>query len=163
MGALGWDLGLWDLLAALFYALIIGLPGVFFLLTLRGLLAALSEQSGRLAPNTVWLHLIPGFNLGWFIYTVVRLRDSIQREFFMRGWEGDRRSTYRMGIAAGILLICLVALGWAPFVNFLTGLALVVCGGLYWVRVAVLRRQLEEAGPLRLHPISPPPFMSEVS
>ncbi len=163
MHALAWGLDLWDLLTALFYVAILVVPGLAFLLTLRGLLRAVAEPNRLLRPSSVWLHLIPGFNLGWFIYTVVKIRDSLRREFLARGWEGDGGAGYRMGLAAGILLICVVALGWVPLVNWLLGLALVVCGGLYWVRVRVLTRLLEEAGAARLHPISPPPFVGQLT
>jgi hypothetical protein len=157
----GWGLDLWYLLTAVFYVVIFVLPGILFLFTLRGLLTSISERNRAISPNTVWLHLVPGFNLGWFIYTVVKIRGSLREEFRCRDWSAGGDSSFGMGLATGILFICLAALAWVPFVGWLIGAATVVCGGLYWIRIAVFRRLLAEAGPLRLHPISPPPFMGQ--
>jgi hypothetical protein len=159
MGSAGWSLGLWDLLTALFYVVILVVPGVLFLVTLRALFVTIDGHARQMAPNLVWLNLIPGFNLGWFIYTVVKVRASLNKEYFIRGWAVDQDFGYRMGLTAGILLICLIALGWVPLINWVLGLVTLVCGGLYWIRIAILKRQLVETGPVQLHPISPPPFL----
>lgn len=157
----GWGLGLWDYLAILFYAVIFVLPGILFVLSLHKLFERMSECSRAMEPNMVWLLLIPVFNLGWFIHTVGKLRKSLYLEFLARGWDEGRDYGYRMGVAAGVLAICLVVLGWVPFVGWLLGVATLVCWGLYWIRMASYSSRMRDAGAVSEHPVSPPPFMGE--
>jgi len=121
-------------------------PWLFFLLNLRGLLERVSEPNRRMSPDSVWLNFIPIFNLGWFIYTVAKVRDSVRNEYHSRGWPADDDFGYNVGLATGILLICSVVLGWIPLLGFGIAIAALVCWIIYWLKTNDLRNRLGVGG-----------------
>ena len=54
------------------------LPWFFFLLNLQTTLNRVSDRNRAMPAGHVWLNFIPIFNLGWFIYTVTKVRDSVR-------------------------------------------------------------------------------------
>lgn len=122
------------------------LPLVFFLLNLRGLLERVSEPNRRMSPEHVWLNFIPIFNLGWFLYTVSKVRDSVRNEYQSRGWPAEGDFGYNVGLATGVLLICSVVLGWVPLIGFGLGIAALVCWIIYWLKTNDLRNRLGASG-----------------
>ena len=90
-----------------FAAFIVGVVlGVLFLLNLQRLLEAVRFQNRAMSPGHVWLNLIPVFNLGWMIYTVIKFRDSVRNEnASRRGASVNEGSTYNVGLAYAILSI----------------------------------------------------------
>jgi hypothetical protein len=61
-------------------------PWFFFLLNLNGLLERVKEQNRAISPSSVWLNFVPLFNLVWFLYTVLKVRDSVRAEYGWRRW-----------------------------------------------------------------------------
>lgn len=135
----GW---FWTVIGGLFTVAIIVVPLVFFLLNMRGLLERVSLPNRAMSPDLVWLNFIPIFNLFWFIYMVVKVRDSVRDEYRSRGWREDTDFAYNIGLTAGILAACSVVLGWVPFFGALLGIAWLVCWIVYWVRTNDLKNRL---------------------
>lgn len=117
-------------------------PWILFLLNVRGLLARVSERNRGMAPDYVWLNFIPLFGLGWFVYMVVKVRDSVQAEYRSRGWRPNDDFGYGIGLTAGILAICSLVLNWVPFFGGLVGLAWLICWIVYWVKTNDLKNRL---------------------
>jgi hypothetical protein len=136
-------IGAWEVFFAFFPLVILIVPWVFFLLNLRGLLWQVHPQNRAMPAEQVWLNLIPVFGLGWFIYTVVKIKESVERE--LRSRSGPTRTDlgYNLGLAAGILGICLVFVWWVPFVGWAVGIAWLVCWIGYWLRTSEITRQLQ--------------------
>ena len=121
-------------------------PWLFFLLNLRGLLERVSVYNRGMSPEYVWLNFIPIFNLGWFIYTVTKVRDSVRNEYQSRGWPADGDFGYNVGLVAGVLVICSVVLGWVPVLGLGLAVAALVCWIIYWLKTNDLRNRLGVAG-----------------
>jgi hypothetical protein len=149
--------GLWVSLWIVFVLAVLVTPWVFFLMALRGVLEKVSPQNRAMAPEHVWLNLIPVFNLGWFIYTVAKVRDSVKAEYYSRGWPIEGDFGYNVGLAAGIVGICAVVLSWVPVIDFATGIAAFVCWVIYWLKMADLKNRLS-LGDYWRGPVSPPPY-----
>lgn len=112
--------------------------GFFFLLNLRDLLLQVNPQYRAMQPNQVWLNFIPIFNIFWMFFTIVRVRDSVQREYQARNWAPKGDFGFGVGLAAAILTI----LNWGPL-----GLAGLICWIIYWSKEADLKNQLVQYGP----------------
>ena len=100
----------WGWLALVGIIILLGillLPWFFFLLNLQALLGNIDPANRRMSPGKVWLNFIPVFQLGWFIYTVIKIRESLEAEFKARQWFVDGDLGYNVGLTAGILWIVL--------------------------------------------------------
>jgi hypothetical protein len=119
----------------------------FFLRNLRDLLARVSERNRAMRPHQVWLNFVPLFGLGWFIYTVVKIRDSVRAEFKARAWVLDGDLGYNMGLAAAILSILSFGLSWLalPVSVLVVSIGQLVCWIAYWVKTASLKNKLRLA------------------
>ncbi len=137
----GWG-GFWSLLWLVVIAAILIVPWLFFLINLRGLLEKVSPSNRAMPPEQVWLNFIPVFNLGWFIYTVAKVRDSVKAEYYSRGWAVEADSGYNIGLAAGILGICTAILGRLPVIGWAVGVGALICWIIYWLRTADLKHRL---------------------
>lgn len=136
----------WTWLAGVGIILFLGLfllPWFFFLLHLQNLLDQVSLANRGMSPGLVWLNFIPIFNLGWFIYTVIKVRDSVSAEFQSRGWLPDGDLGYNVGLTAGILWIAAAFIGWIPFIGWVLPLAGIVCWIIYWLKIVDLKHRLE--------------------
>ncbi len=116
----------WGWLAGIGVIIILGvylLPWFFFLMNLQALLTNVSPENRRMSPGKVWLNFIPLFQLGWFIYTVVKVRDSLSAEFKSRNWFIDGDLGYNVGLTAGVLWVASFVIGWIPFIGWVLPLA----------------------------------------
>jgi hypothetical protein len=120
------------------------IPTFFFLLNLRDLLSQVREGNRAMEPGRVWLNFIPVFGLAWFIYTVTRVRDSLQAEFRSRGWKAEDDLGYSVGLTAGIAGIATLFLGSSVFFGWLLGVASLVCWIVYWVKTSGLKHRLAQ-------------------
>ncbi len=117
-------------------------PLIFFLLQLQKLLNACTPGSRQMEPGMVWLNLIPLFSLGWMIYTVIKIRDTLKIEFPARNLEtDDPEFSFPIGLAMGICSAC----GIIPFLGYLTGIASLVLLILYWIKMHKYTAILESA------------------
>jgi len=146
-----WDWG-WGWAATAGAVLLLGIlliPWFFFLLNLNGLLERVREEHRAMPPSYVWLNFIPVFCLGWFLYTVVKVRDSVRAQYDARGWRPEGDFGYNVGIAAGVLWIASVFFWWIPFIGWLLGIGWLVCWIIYWLKTSDLKKRLDEGTALR--------------
>jgi hypothetical protein len=155
----------WGWLAGIGIIILLGLfllPWFFFLLNLQTLLERVSPPNRRMAPGLVWLNFIPLFHLGWFIYTVIKIRDSVQAEYKMRAWYAeDVDFGYNVGLTAGILCIASFVIWWILFIGWVLPLAFAICWIIYWLKMADLKNRLDPGRPWNRpwpYPMYPPFF-----
>jgi hypothetical protein len=159
----------WGWLAATGVIILLGLfllPWFFFLLNLQTLLERVSPANRRMAPGLVWLNFIPLFHLGWFIHTVIKVRDSVHAEYQTRGWYGEDDLGYNAGLTAGILCIASFVIWWVLFIGWVLPLAFAVCWIIYWLKTVDLKNRLDPGRPWnRLWPdpgMYPPSYLPYV-
>lgn len=141
-----WDWG-WGWAAAVGTILALAvfvLPWFFFLLNLNTLLDRVKRENRAIAPSHVWLNFIPIFNLGWFLYTVGKIRDSVKSEYASRGWPAEDDFGYNVGLVTGILWLASFFLWWVPLIGWAAGIGWLVCWIIYWVKTSDLKNRLTE-------------------
>lgn len=95
----------------------------------------------------VWLELIPLFGIVWQFFNVNRVTRSVENEFKARGISYYSISgTTNLGKASCILSCC----GILPIIGGLARLASIVCWIVFWVKMANLKKELEN---YKLHQI----------
>lgn len=114
---------------------------ILFLMTLSKALNRCHPDTRTMEPGAVWLNLIPCFNIVWQFITVIRVAESLDREFYERRL--DRRGD-DYGKTVGLASCILRLLGGIPYIGALFGLAGFVCLIVYWVKVAGYSRELAE-------------------
>ncbi|MFH0916194.1 MAG: hypothetical protein V1912_07065 [bacterium] len=140
----GWMWG-WSAPAAVGGIILLGIiliPWFLFLLNLQTTLNRVSDRNRAMPSGHVWLNFIPIFNLGWFIYTVTKVRDSVKAEYQSRGWTPDGDFGYNVGLTAGILAIASFFIGWVPVLGWGIAIALLVCWIIYWLKTSDLKNRL---------------------
>jgi hypothetical protein len=150
----------WGWLAGIGILILLGiflLPWFFFLMNLQALLNNVSPENRRMPPGQVWLNFIPVWQLGWFIYTVVKVRDSLNAEFKTRTWYADGDMGYNVGLTAGVLWIASFFIGWIPFLGWVLPLAGVVCWIIYWLKMSDLKNRLDSGPAWNRNPAMYPP------
>lgn len=108
------------------------IPYIFYLLTLQKALSRVSEPNREMSPGLVWLNLIPIFSLGWQIYTVIKIANSLRKEYGKRGIQEQGSFGYGIGLAFSILAIVSII----PYIGTIAALAGLVCWIIYWVQIA---------------------------
>jgi len=147
-----WDWGWLAGIGTIILLSIFLVPWFFFLLNLHTTLSRVSPRNRAMPPAHVWLNFIPVFNLGWIIYTVLKVTESLRAEYGSRGWIPENDFGYNVGLATGVLAIASFVLGWAPVLGWGLGIAELVCWILYWVRTAEAKNRLGEPGMWSGHP-----------
>ena len=143
---MGWD---WDwgwgwaaFVGSIIMLIILCVPWFFFLWNLQTLLQRVDPRNRAMPPGHVWLNFIPIFNLGWFIYTVIKIKESLLAEYGLRGWAPEGDQGYNVGIATGVLAIASFFLGWVPVIGWAVGIAQLICWVLYWLKTNELKNRL---------------------
>lgn len=72
------------LLFALIIFGLLGIPGIFFLMSMQNALERCSPECRAMSPSKVWLTLIPFFNFIWQFIVVARVASSLRNEFLRR-------------------------------------------------------------------------------
>jgi hypothetical protein len=121
---------------------LLGIPGIFFLVSLQKALERCSPESRTMPPSQVWLSLIPLFNIVWQFIVVVRVASSLRNEFLRRGIPMTEAEP---GQTLGIIQCVLVLLCWIPAISWLMAVPSLVCWIAYWFKITNYSRQL--AGP----------------
>jgi hypothetical protein len=124
---------------------------VLFLLNLMRLLEAVQPQNRAMSPGLVWLSLIPVFNLGWMIYTVLKIKDSVRNENASRwGSSGNERNTHTIGLVYAILAAVAFVLSFGRYASSafsalggLVSLVVFILWIIYWVRTNRMGRDLQ--------------------
>ncbi len=131
------------MLVVLLVLCVVGLViGILFLMTLSKALSRCAPENRTMEPGQVWLNLIPCFNIVWQFITVNRIAESLDNEFYARG--SNSRDDY--GKSLGIWSCVLRLLGFIPFVGPFLSLGGLVCGIIYWVKIAGYSKQLDSRG-----------------
>jgi len=122
-------------------AMVMIAPVIFYLLSLQKTLRLAGEENQRMRPGLVWLNLIPVFNLGWHLYTVLKVSETLKARFGKQGGDGGRT----LGIITSLLMLgCLI-----PDYRNGFGLATVVMWVAYWVKITgynvFLQKQIARA------------------
>lgn len=134
------------------FLLIVGvglLIEILFLLNLRDTLRRVGDKNRSMPADYVWFTLIPVFGLGWFIYTVVKVRDSLRAEYRSRGWTVEGDLGYSLGLAAAVLAI--VSAVWTAvsrdflMAELVLAAGQLVCWVAYWVKIARVKGRLGSA------------------
>ncbi len=89
---------------------------VLFLVTLHRMLAKCRPENRTIEPGMVWLNLIPLFFLVWQFITVVRVSQTLQNEFYDRGWD---RGGDDYGKSLGVTTCGLYMAGMIPYCGML--------------------------------------------
>ena len=140
--------------------LLIGIPLVFYILSLRRVLEGCSPMSRTMPPYQMWFLLIPLFNIIWHFFVVSNLARSLANEFKSRNVKGtDPEPGKSVGVAMCILSVGSVIpviggnfFGDAYVLTSLAtmlGLASFVCWVVYWAKIAGYSqslRMLRKAG-----------------
>ena len=123
----------WGLIfIALALVALILIPKIFYLITLQSTLKAISEENRKMPPNNVWLQLIPLFGIVWHFIIVKNMADSISAEASLKNIKIDeQKPAYNIGLAMCILDCFFII----PYLNFLTGVASLICFILYWIKI----------------------------
>ena len=114
-------------------------PAIFYLLTLQRAIERCSVESRAMSPETVWLLLIPLFNLVWQFIVVNNISKSLRNEFAKRNLAAVSGDFDR---ALGLAMCILTIVSAIPIVGFATGIAAFVCWIIYWVKIAGYARML---------------------
>ena len=124
---------------------------ILFLLNLMRLLEAVHPQNRGMSPGLVWLNIIPVFGVGWMIYTVIKIKDSVGRENAARwGASIDQGNTHTVGLVYSILGAAAFVFSYGGYASRglstfagIISLASFVTWIVYWVKTHGLRKQLE--------------------
>jgi hypothetical protein len=127
---------------------------VLFLSTLSNALKQIKPIHREIEPGEVWLLLIPIFNLIWSYVVVIRLSDSVQKEFNSRNL--GKETSYGVGLAYSILSSIQALSIFMPAVGFIflmqysiflgwCWIAQLICGITYWVRVSNIKSILQNS------------------
>ena len=126
------NIGPGEILIILFVVGLLLIPGILFLLTLQKALERCSIDSRTTTPGSVWLSLIPLFNIVWQFILVTRISESLHNEFTKRNISQDPEPGKSIGIAYCVLGVC----GIIPFVGILASIASLICWIMYWVKIS---------------------------
>jgi hypothetical protein len=109
---------------------------ILFLLNLSKTLAACSQRNRSMEPGMVWLCLIPLFGYIWFYFVVLRLSESLQKEYRSRGMSSDDPEFGKM---TGLIWLITAII---PFVNIVSIVFFII----YWVKTAKFKNELLSGG-----------------
>ncbi len=126
---------------------------IFFLVTQQNTLKAIQPQNRAMTPGEVWLQLIPFFNLVWQFVAVIRVSNSIKREYQYRQEnsflglpdpevtaELNKKPAYDIGIAYCVLACCSIIP--VPQIKLTTSLGALICWIIYWAKLAEYKNKL---------------------
>ena len=114
---------------------------VFYILTLSRALSKCSPASRTIQPGTLWLLLIPLFNLVWNFFVVLGLARSLGNEFRLRNIpNAEPEPGKSIGLAMAICGACSII----PLVNLITGLVYLVLWIVYWIKISGYSQILDQ-------------------
>ena len=119
---------------------LLGIPGIFFIMSMQKALERCSPESRTMSPSQVWLGLIPLFNFVWQFIVVVRIASSLRNEFLRRQLP---LAEAEPGQFLGITQCVLALLCWIPAISWIVAVPSLVCWIVYWVKISNYSRQLE--------------------
>ena len=124
------------LLIFCFYGVVIAVSIIvhcFFLNTLSKCFKEISPRNRTMEPGQVWLSLIPLFGTVWIFIVVLKLADSLEKEYRSRGLSGDGDFGKKNGLIYLVLSIIGCCIGLIFWI-------------MYWMQIAGYTKQLREGG-----------------
>jgi len=127
---------------------------VFFCLALIKTLSLVKEENRKITPILIWLILIPGFNVLWNFFVVIRMSQSIKNELDSREFEVEGNPTLYVGLSYAILSSIILFVPAPKDLNYSVGmgvlaLAIIVAFVQYWMKIVwygkVLRQDSDES------------------
>lgn len=122
-------------------AMVMIAPVIFYLLSLQKTLRLAGPNNRRMRPGQVWLNLIPVFNLGWHLYTVLKISETLAVTIGKQSGDGGRA----LGIITSLLAIGCLLPGYRNGFAIATLIAWIA----YWVKITgynvYMQRQLNPA------------------
>ena len=117
------------------------IPAIFFFINLSKTISVCDVENQMIAPGLVWLNFIPLFSLGWIIYTVLKVNESLKKEYISRSKNVDElKGTQGVGLAFAICIPCSII----PIIGILSGIASFVLMIIYWVKTYNIRIELAQ-------------------
>jgi hypothetical protein len=114
--------------------------GLGYIFTLTSALNKCSVASRTLQPGTVWLLLIPFFNLIWNFFVVIGMANTLGNEFRARGvTQIDPEPGKSLGLAMCICGACSII----PLLGLLIAPVYLVLWIIYWVKITGFSRVLD--------------------
>ncbi|MSQ96441.1 MAG: hypothetical protein EXR98_18065 [Gemmataceae bacterium] len=110
---------------------------IYYLVSMSAALKQVSPENRSMQPGSVYLALIPCFHFVWLFFVVVRVANSLEKEFRERGLSSDGDCGKRVGILGAILLCLCASPAW------------LICDIIQIKQVNACMRQLEAAPPSR--------------
>jgi len=123
-------------------------PIIFYILTLEKTIKAISPENRKVNSSSVWLLIIPFFNVVWQFILVSKIADSLKAEFIKKNIAvSETRPGYTIGLTMCILIsasfISLLNIA-GDGMNFLPWLkwAEIIFWIFYWVKIADYKKKL---------------------
>lgn len=121
------------IVAGLMFVVVFLVIALGYILTLTRALNKCSVSSRTLQPGTVWLLLVPFFNLIWNFFVVTGVARSLGNEFRARGIAHiDPEPGKSLGLAMSICGACSII----PILGLLIAPVYLVLWIVYWVKIA---------------------------
>ena len=102
---------------------------IFFLNTLSKCFKQIEPRNRSMEPGQVWLCLIPLFGTVWIIITILRLAESLEKEYRSRGLNGDGD----FGKQSGLIYV---------ISSFICGCVAVIFWIIYWMKISGYTKEL---------------------
>ena len=134
------------------------IPAILFLLSQQRTLEAIATGNRSMNPGLVWLQLIPLLGQIWQFFVVIRISESIQRQFMSRQddsilgvpdaaavEEFGKKPTFGIGIAYCTLSVIGLLINFVARGSSLSGLFTLsgmVCWIIYWVQLAGYKNKI---------------------
>ncbi|UTH76306.1 hypothetical protein [Chromobacterium sp. IIBBL 290-4] len=115
--------------------------GIFYFLTLHQAMNAVSENNRPFPGALIWLGLIPGLGLIWYMIYILLLSGALKKELAQRQLAGDG------GFGISVALVILQALCLIPYVNLLAAIPALVLWIVHWSKMSGYRRMLAPSAP----------------
>jgi len=113
---------------------------IFFLISLQKALTLSGAENRDMSPGLVWLNLIPVFNLGWMIYTVLKVSEAISKKYTAHNVPNPTEGAKTNGLVYSICSICSLI----PFLGGFIALVGLVFFIIYWVNIAGFNKAMQE-------------------
>ena len=124
--------------------------GIAFIMTLKNVLLAVRPLNRTTQPSSVWLLLIPLFNLVWQFLLYSKIRDSINAEYRSRGLSSSADVTYSWGVTSATILLLTTIVNsftertsalrlWSSLVSLIGIITWVV----FWIQMHQHKKQLQ--------------------
>lgn len=130
----------------LFFAVGYVLPAVLYLLTLHNTLRVIQVHNRRMTYTTIWIMLIPAFNLFWQFIVYNRMNESLNAEYFSRNIPDSTDASYKTGLISGIGgLVTIIINQFLKNSPLVTTLYLLCYIGwiAYWIQISKHKKRLQ--------------------